>query len=392
MQGRGNVRSGKCLVGELSCRGPVRRGTIRRGNVCRDLSSGKCPSGKCPVGEMSGYPTEHAILQLINEITENFSKNEYTLGVFIDLSKAFDTVNHEILLKKLEYYGIKDITNKWLLSYLTNRKQSITYNNKKCESDFLTIKCGVPQGSILGPLLFLIYVNDLCKASSEISAVMFADDTNLFLSNKNITNLFTTMNTELKKITEWFKANKLSLNVSKTKYSLFHQLKKKKHIPVSLPFLKLNNIKITRDTSTKFLGVLLDENLSWKAEIESVELKISKSIGILYKAKGILNNFLLKQLYSGFVHSYLAYANIAWASTHKSKLQAFFRRQKHAIRLINSKDRLTHTKPLFKEMNILTVYEINIYQVLNFMVTCKMNTSPKTNLNHLISIPCKISF
>ena len=225
--------------------------------------------------------------------------------------------------------------------------------------------------------LFLIYVNDLYRVSSEISAVMFADDTNLFLSDKNIDILFTKMNIELAKVSTWFKANKLSLNTSKTKFSIFHPTSKKRFIPAELPILKINDTYISRDSVTKFLGVLIDENLNWKAQIADISSKVSKSIGLLYKATPILNKTLLKQLYYAFVHSYLSYANIAWGSTHKSKLETLYRRQKHAIRIINFKTRLTHSKPLFLDMKILNLYEINIFQVLSFMFKCKLGISPR---------------
>ena len=128
------------------------------------------------------------------------------------------------------------------------------------------------------------------------------------------------MNNELQNVSQWFKANKLSLNTKKTKFSLFHQISRKHIIPEELPVLMLDNIVIKRDKITKFLGVYIDENLSWKPQIENVSTKVAKSIGILYKSRHILNKSLLKQLYFSFIHSYLNYANIAWASTHKSKL------------------------------------------------------------------------
>ena len=133
-------------------------------------------------------------IQLTNEIYSNFNANKFTLGVFIDLSKAFDTVNHNILITKLELYGIKNNNLKWFESYLQPRQQYIKYDKQNTE--MANIICGAPQGSILGPLLFLIYVNDLFKSTEILNPIMFADDTNLFFSNKNITTLFKTVNEE----------------------------------------------------------------------------------------------------------------------------------------------------------------------------------------------------
>ena len=152
-------------------------------------------------------------------MTSSFEKGEYTLGVFIDLPKAFHTVDHQILIKKLQYYGIDGTALEWFKSYLSNRKQYI-FSQEIFESCH-DIICSVPRGSIFGPLLFRIYVNDLFKASNPL---MFADDTNLSLSHKNIDTLFDIMNVELENVSTWFKSNKLSLNVDKTKWSLFHPL------------------------------------------------------------------------------------------------------------------------------------------------------------------------
>ena len=319
--------------------------------------------------------TEYAILQLSIEILKSFEENKYTLGVFIDLSKAFDTVNHDILLTKLKYFGIKNTYIDWFKSYLENRKQFVSYDNNK-QSSLLSITCGVPQGSILGPLLFLLYVNDLYMASNVIKPIMFADDTNLFFSHKNIKELFKTMNQELINIQQWFNANKLSLNIKKTKYSFFHSLGLQDKIPLQLPKLEINSISIKRESVMKFLGVLLDENMTWKNHISCIENKISKNIGILYKVRGVLNKMCMKQLYFSFIHSYLNYGNIAWASTNKSKLKTLLRKQKHAARLINFKDKLTHAKPLLLDMKALNIYQLNIFQILIFMQKVKTQHIP----------------
>ena len=161
------------------------------------------------------HSTEHAILLLVNQLYQSFDESKFTLGIFIDLSKAFDTMDHKILTKKLELYGIKDCNLRWFESYLSNRKQFIIYGDK--QTNIETISCGVPQGSISGPLLFLIFVNDLHKVTKYLDPIMFTDDANLFCSHKKIKTLFQIVNSELKLVTEWILANKFSLNAKKNK-------------------------------------------------------------------------------------------------------------------------------------------------------------------------------
>ena len=157
---------------------------------------------------------------MVDQIYKAFGKNEYTLGVFLDFSKAFDTVNHSILLKKLELHGTTDTNYAWIKSYLSDRLQYIKIDENS-RTEYCVVKCGVPQGSILGPLLFLLYVNDLKNASSVLDPIMFADDTNLFYTHSNIQKLFSTMNEELASINQWFTSKKLSLNTKKNKIFFF---------------------------------------------------------------------------------------------------------------------------------------------------------------------------
>ena len=179
------------------------------------------------------------------------------------------------------------------------------------------------------------------------------------------------MNKELRKVANWFKGNKLSLNISKTKYSLFHSTRKRKDIRNILPPLHIDNVPIKREFVTKLPGVYLDENIFWKHHINTVSTKLSKSIGILYRARCILCKFLQKKLYFSFINCYLNYANIAWASINNSKLQSLFCHQKHAARIINFKDKFASAKPPLEQINAMTVYKINIFQALCFLYLCK---------------------
>ena len=325
-------------------------------------------------GFQSSNSTEYAIMELVDQISNSFDSNKFTLGVFIDLSKAFDTVDHNIMLEKLKHYGASGNNLAWFKSYLDRRKQFIYFDQSKTECCYVT--CGVLQGSILGPLLFLLYVNDLPNTSKIINPLMFADDTNLFWSNKDIKTLFSVVNQELAKIDEWFKVNKLSLNLKKTNYIFFHQKQKKEDIPLKLPKISINENNIDRVKSTKFLGVLIDENLSWNEHIQLVVNKISKNIGILHKAKTILNKKCLTNLYFSFINSYINYGNIAWGSTYHTNLKQIHSKQKHACRIIYKENKLTHSKPLMKDMNALNVYQINIYKTLIFMYNVKAGLVP----------------
>ena len=327
-------------------------------------------------GFQKGHSTEHAIIQLIDQINNSFEKNHFTLGIFIDLSKAFDTVDHSILIKKLKLYGVKGNNLRWFESYLSNRKQYISYNGNKCTT-FESITYGVPQGSILGPLLFLIYVNDLPNATNILDPIMFADDTNLFYSHHDIKTLFSTVNAELQKLADWFTANRLSLNIKKTKYTFFHKNSVKDNIPLKLPDLHISNKSIERKSSIKFLGVMLDEHIAWNDHIHAIEKKLAKNIGLLYRARQFLDKESLKTIYFSYIHSYLNYANIAWASTYFTKLKTIHYQQKHAARIIFNEDILTDSRPLLRSLNALNIYQINLHQHANFMYKFKKKSGAK---------------
>ena len=201
-----------------------------------------------------GYSTNFAMITLIDKISQALAKGNYVLGIFLDLSKAFDTVNHSILWKKLKFYGIRGIALHWILNYLSDKSQYVEYNNDT--SEMKTVTCGVPQGSILDPLLFLLYVNDIYLVSSCLYSIVFADDTNVFLSDRDPDVLSEMMNKELCKLFKWLKTNKLSLNVKKTNYILFRP--KHKSVPTMKIQVKIMDECIGEVQSTEFLGVVID--------------------------------------------------------------------------------------------------------------------------------------
>ena len=178
--------------------------------------------------------------------------------MFVDLKKAFDTVDHNILLEKLDYYGIRGVAKDWFWSYLDNQKQYVTLNGSN--SSIKTVLTGVPQGSVLGPLLFLIYINDLCKCVKYSEVYHFADDTNMLLSRSSLETLAKWMNFDLKNLSQWLKTNKLSFNVTKTELIIFHSSSKKTY-----PSLKiiLDGKRLIQTNTVKYLGVLLDDHLLW---------------------------------------------------------------------------------------------------------------------------------
>ena len=339
-------------------------------------------------GFRKNHSTYMSLIDIYDKISMAIDKSEFSIGIFIDLSKAFDTLNHSILLKKLEHYGIRGIALKWFNSYLSNRKQCVTLNG--VTSSLKLITHGVPQGSILGPLLFILYINDIVNCSDLLLFILFADDTNLFCSSDDIWKLMHIVNSELANISNWFRANKLSLNTKKTNFILFGS----KQIPntgdkfsVSIDGYVLQQVEFT-----KFLGIFIDEKLNWKKHIEHIAIKISKGLGALGRVRNILPQKALLMLYNTMIYPYLTYCNIVWGTASASTLQRLVVLQNRAVRLITRSKFRSSCNPLFVYLNILKLSDINKFQIALFMFKMKCHLLPLSCLQYVTVVNTQRSY
>ena len=310
----------------------------------------------------------------MNRIYENLDKGLNPISVFMDLSKAFDTLNHEILLKKLEKYGISNTELNWFQSYLYDRFQCVTYNDKS--SRFLKITTGVPQGSILGPLLFLIYINDL-PSVTNLNIIQYADDTCFLIPysyttiDEDVLAQTRMINNELHTIHSWLKANKLSLNIGKTKCMIFHF--KQKKILIN-PNIKIDNKELSFVDQYKFLGLKIDNCLSWNDHINYIANKMSKINGILSKTKHFLPKHILLMMYNSLILPLINYGINLWGFGNLERLETV---QKKAIRNINKQSPFTHTIPICKQLNILYLKDIFDLENLKFFYKYQHEQLPK---------------
>jgi hypothetical protein len=315
-------------------------------------------------GFRKNHGTDNAIYSLIFEILKAFNQKRCISGLFCDLEKAFDCVNHDILLQKLKYYGIEDKFHNLLGSYLFNRKQRTTLvgpNNVKVYSEWINIEHGVPQGSILGPLLFSIFINDLPIYLKDVSLpILFADDTSIIISRENTEQLSCDMDKIYLILDCWFKKNQLSLNLTKTNYIDFIV---NAQVPTGIKNLNSN---LTGTKYNKFLGLTIQYDLEWNKHIEEICKKLNLAIFMIRNIKPLVSIDTMKIIYHAYFHSIMAYGIMFWGnSTHVGRV---FKLQKKVIRCIAGCNSCESCREYFREMRILPLKSQYIYSMMKFAV------------------------
>ena len=321
-------------------------------------------------GFRSQHSTELACVKLVDYITteiDNIKKIKTPTAIYLDLSKAFDTLNFNILLNKLQYYGINGISLSLIRCYLTDRFQYVQFENS--ESDLLEIKTGIPQGSILGPIFFSIMINDLVNSSNKFKFLMYADDTTIYFNLEDfpIENREVLINNEPKKVNKWLKLNKPAVNVDKTKSMLFH-----KRRPVTPIQFSMNNRIIDVIQYFNYLGIMLDADMSWKTHVAMVRNKLSRINGILHRLKHIYLQSILITLYKSLFVPHINYGSLLWGHAGG----ALDKIQKKAVRTITYSNYIAHSQPLLKELNLLKVKDLFELQILKFLFKLYHNNLP----------------
>ena len=322
-------------------------------------------------------PTVHAITCIHERILENINNDRHTISIYLDLSKAFDSINNKILLSKLDHYGIHGVALNFFKSYLSNRQQYTIVNGEA--SELLTILCGVPQGSTIGPLLFLLYINDLASASNFFVS-LFADDTCLLLSHENLTTLELHCNLELIHINNWFLANKLTANMSKaSKFML--TLGKSRVIHPQNFTIKMGDTILEKVSSIKYLGVIFDDCFKWHHHVSYISTKISRSVGVLSKLRYYTNIQTLLKVYHSLVGSHLNYALIVWGAAGVTALQRLRVLQNRAVRFISRAPRFRILGNDYLNLRILKLDDMYQLAVAKFMHKYHHNKLPDYFLN-----------
>lgn len=330
-----------------------------------------------------GFRVDHSTMTAIHDfygcVLRGFDSGEFPFGVFCDLSRAFDCVDHDLLLEKLNWYGVRGVVADWFRSYLGGRSQfvSVRHGANFVESSTILVERGVPQGSILGPILFLIFVNDITDFLPGCDLIMYADDTSAVVSSNSVSESENKVNALLFNINAWFSRNKLFLNADKTKYLIFHSVYNKTQFDTHV---LANNAEIERVSSVVFLGLHIDDQLTWRTHCDKLISKLNSVCYQLRTLRTVIDRSSLLSFYYAHVHSRLLYGITFWGASSASG--DVFLAQKRIIRCIAGIDTRQSCRPYFKEWKILPLAAVHIFELLLYVYRNKEKFVCNEDIHH----------
>ena len=337
--------------------------------------------------------TDTALNQLLEFTYSALDSKQTIIMTFLDLKKAFDSLPHDILIQKLQFFGICGTPLKLFENYLIGRKQFV--HNDHCNSALMDITYGVPQGSIIGPILFLSFINDLIYCAPALKHILYVDDTTLYTSSRNALEAYDTMNQQLVFIGEWTRANGLTLHTAKCCYMMLSR----QQPPDVVPIISLNNQILEKVVSVKFLGIMIDHKIKWTLQTQQISNKVSKICGLIYRTRQYLTQKSLVTLYNSLIYPTLAYGIVHWGGAATSHITRVIKVQKRAIRAMFHLKTRDSTQTYFRDFNILNIQQMVIYFTAIFVHKCLFGQnclssnytymdhhhSTRNNHNHLIS-------
>jgi len=330
----------------------------------------------CQFGFRKGLTTEHAIIRFTDIVYSALNSNNFIFSVFLDFQKAFDLVNHSILLKKLETYGIRGNAYSFIKTFISNRTNHVKVNGEISNGIIQTI--GLAQGSCISPILFLLFINDLPRSIRLGKPILFADDTTLIFHSDSFPDLVSNCNEDLERISEWCMANRLSINAEKSNIMLITNRDR----PTTIQPIFLNNKIVSFCNEVKFLGLIVDSKLKFTSHILAISNKISRNLGIFYKIRHFVDKKILLKLYYAFVYPYLIYCNVIWGGTNAVHLNLIIKMQKRIIRIIHHEAYRSHTRPLFVNSEVLRINEIYRYLLCLFVFENRPIFANNENTGH----------